>query len=52
MLFVDVVDNALKVAPEQIAGTCVNVGVVNGLTVTVVAVEIAEQLLLFVTTTV
>ena len=52
MLFVDVVGNALNVAPEQIEATCVNVGVVNGFTVTEVAVEVAEQLLLLVTTTV
>jgi hypothetical protein len=52
MLLFEVVGNALNVAPEQIAGTCVNVGVVNGFTVTVVAVEVFEQLLLFVTTTV
>ena len=52
ILLVDVVGNALNVAPEQIAETCVNVGVVNGFTVTVVAVEVFEQLLLFVTTTV
>ena len=52
ILLVDVVGNALNVVPEQIAGTCVNVGVVNGFTVTVVAVEVFEQLLLFVTTTV
>jgi len=52
ILLVEVVGNALNVAPVQIAGTCVNVGVVNGFTVTVVAVEVAEQLLLFVTITV
>ena len=52
ILLVDVVGNALKVAPEQIAGTCVKVGAVNGFMVTVVTVEVAEQLLLFVTTTV
>ncbi len=52
ILLVDVVGNALNVAPEQIAGTCVNVGVVNGFTVTEVAVEVAEQLFVFVTTTV
>ena len=32
MLFVDVVGSELNVPPEQIAGTCVNVGVVNGFT--------------------
>ena len=52
ILLFDAVGNALNVAPEQIAGTCVNVGVVNGFTVTVAAVEVAEQLLLLVTTTV
>ncbi len=52
ILLVDVVGNALNVAPVQIAGTCVNVGVVKGFTVTVVAVEVAEQLFVFVTTTV
>jgi hypothetical protein len=52
ILLVDVVGKVLNVAPEQIAETCVNVGVVNGFTVTVVAVEVFEQLLLFVTTTV
>ncbi len=51
-LFVDVVGSGLNVPPEQIAGTCVNVGVVNGFTVTEVAVEVAEQLFVFVTTTV
>jgi hypothetical protein len=36
----DVVGNAANVAPEQIAATCVNVGVTIGLTVIViVAVE-------------
>jgi hypothetical protein len=52
MLLFEVVGKALNVSPEQIASTCVNVGVVNGLTVTVVAAEVVEQLLLFVTTTV
>ena len=52
ILLFDVVGNAFNVAPEQIAGTCVKVGVVDGFTVTVVAVEVAEQLLPLVTTTV
>jgi hypothetical protein len=52
ILLFDVDGNVLNRAPEQIAETCVNVGVINGFTVTVVAVEVAEQLLLFVTKTV
>ena len=52
ILLFEVVGNSFNVAPEQIASTCVNVGVVNGLTVTVVAAEVEEQLLLLVTTTV
>ncbi len=52
ILLVDVVGNALNVAPEQIAETCVNVGIVNGFTVTVVAVEVFKHPLLFVTSTV
>jgi hypothetical protein len=52
ILLFEVVGNALKVPPEQIAATWVNVGVVNGFTVTEVAVEVAEQLFVFVTTTV
>ena len=51
ILLFDVVGKTLNVPPEQIAATCVNVGVVNGFTVTVVTVEVAEQLLLLVTTT-
>ena len=40
MLLFDVVGRAVSVAPEQIAATCVNVGVTIGLTVIViVAVE-------------
>jgi hypothetical protein len=40
MLLFDVVGRAFKVAPAQIAATCVNVGVTIGLTVIViVAVE-------------
>ncbi len=50
--FFDVVGNALIAAPKQIGATWVNVGVVDGFTVIVVAVEVAEQLLLLVTTTV
>ena len=42
MLFVDVVGSALNVAPEQIAGTCVNVGVVNGFTVILIVVVVAH----------
>jgi hypothetical protein len=52
MLLLDVVGNAFKAPPVQIAGVCVNVGVVNGFTVTEVVVEVAEQLFVFVTTTV
>ena len=51
-LLFDVVGSEFKVTPAQIAGTCVNVGVVNGFAVTAVAAEVAEQLVLFVTTTV
>jgi hypothetical protein len=35
ILLLDVVGNALKLAPEQIAATCVKVGVVGCVTVTV-----------------
>jgi hypothetical protein len=42
MLFADVVGNALNVAPEQIEATCVNVGVVNGFTVIVIVVVVAQ----------
>ena len=52
ILLFDVVGSEFKVTPAQIAETCVNVGVVNGFTVTIVAAEFAEQLVLFVTTTV
>ena len=38
MLLFDVVGRAFKVAPEQIAATCVNVGVTIGLTVIVIVV--------------
>ena len=50
--FVDVVGKADNVPPEQIAATGVKVGVTFELTVTTVAADVAEQLLLFVTTTV
>ena len=36
MLLFDVVGRAVNVAPEQIAATCVNVGVTIGLTVIVI----------------
>ncbi len=42
MLFVDVVGSGLNVPPEQIAGTCVNVGVVNGFTVMLIVVVLAH----------
>ena len=42
MLFVDVIGSALNVAPEQIAGTCVNVGVVSGFTVIVIVAVVAH----------
>jgi hypothetical protein len=48
----EVVGNALIAAPKQIGVTWVNVGVVDGFTVTIIAEDVAEQLLLFVTTTV
>jgi hypothetical protein len=38
----DVVGNAVKVAPEQIAATCVNVGVMLGFTV-IVIVAVVEH---------
>ena len=38
----DVVGNALKVPPEQMAATCVNVGVVGGFTVMVIVVLVAH----------
>ena len=38
----EVVGNALKVPPEQIAATWVNVGVVNGFTVIVIVVVVAH----------
>jgi hypothetical protein len=41
--FVDVVGSAFKVAPEQIAATCVNVGVTFGFTVTVIFAEVAHN---------
>ena len=42
ILLFDVVGSALNVAPEQIAGTCVNVGVVNGFTVILIVVVLAH----------
>ena len=51
-LFVDVVGSGESALPEQIADTWLNDGVRLEFTVTVVAPEVAEQLLLFVTTTV
>ena len=38
----DVVGNADKLAPEQIAATCVNVGVVFGVTVIVINSVVAH----------
>ena len=38
----DVVGNALKLPPEQMAATCVNVGVVGGFTVMVIVVLVAH----------
>ena len=51
-LFVDVVGRGDNVLPEQIADTWLKDGVRLEFTVTVVLLEVAEQLLLFVTTTV
>ena len=42
MLLFDVVGRALKEAPEQIADTCVNVGVTIGLTVMVIVAVVAH----------
>jgi hypothetical protein len=42
ILLVEVVGNALNVAPEQIAATCVNVGVVDALTVITIVVVVAH----------
>ncbi len=42
MVFVDVVGSGLNVPPEQIAETCVNVGVVNGFTVMVIVAVFAH----------
>ena len=39
----DVVGNALKLPPEQIAATCVNVGTVGGFTVTDIVVVVAHS---------
>ena len=41
--FVDVVGNAAMVSPEQTAATCVNVGVVLGVTVMVIVVVFAQS---------
>jgi hypothetical protein len=41
--FVDVVGNAAIVSPEQTAATCVNVGVVFGVTVMVIVVVLAQS---------
>ena len=42
MLFVEVVGNAPNVAPEQIADTCVNVGVVLLFTAMVIVAVVAH----------
>ena len=42
MPLVEVVGNADKVAPEQIALTCVNVGVIFGFTVIVIVAVVAH----------
>ena len=42
MLFVEVVGNADKLAPEQIAATCVNVGVVLLFTAIVIVAVVAH----------
>jgi hypothetical protein len=52
MPLVEVVGNTDKLAPEQIAATCVKVGVVGAFTVTVVPVEVAVSPTAFVTSTV
>ena len=39
----EVVGNAVKLAPEQIDATCVNVGVVFGVTVIVMAAVVAHN---------
>ncbi len=49
MLLFDVVGKAPNVPPEQIAATCVNVGVVNGFTVIVIVVVELHPLLVTVT---
>ncbi len=41
--FVEEVGNADKIAPEQIAATCVNVGVTFGFTVIVIVVVVAQS---------
>jgi hypothetical protein len=45
MVLLEVVGNAAKLAPEHIADTCVNVGVVAAFTVTVTAVLELSQVL-------
>jgi len=40
--FVDVVGSAVRVAPEHIGATAVNVGVIFGLTVIVIVVVVAH----------
>ena len=42
ILLVDVVGNATKVAPLQIAATCVNAGVIFGFTVIVIVAVVAH----------
>jgi hypothetical protein len=42
ILLFEVGGNAFNVAPEQIAATCVNVGVVNAFTVIAIVVVIAH----------
>ena len=42
ILLVEVVGNAVNVAPLQIAATCVNVGVIFGFTVIVIVVVVAH----------
>ena len=43
MPFVEVVGSAFSVPPEQIGGTCVNVGVVFGFTVMVIVAVVAQS---------
>jgi hypothetical protein len=51
-LFVEVVGSGDSVLPEQTADAWLNVGVTGEFTVTVVALDVDEQLLVLVTTTV